>query len=242
MGKGVTQEEVMKMMNSVVSVTVHLYPTSYKTDMELYKTLSPVIMEHDFIPVNDMLTFELSYNSVLRCIDEMHGVKKYLKEFSDNFDINQGIEANYAALTDRYSSLEIILLYGVFKNLSYINMNIHLTNDNRPAREHYVTSLRLPDLKIDTLAIKLRDFGSQRVVDMVNKYLIEKVSFDDNVMSKHNLFMADNVGDFLSLIEQICQANEFDQEFVDMMKAISFLDIEELKHSIMLIITDWPVL
>ena len=49
MGKGMTKEDVAKLMMSVINVSVDLYPYDYKTDSAFVDMVMPVINEHDTI-------------------------------------------------------------------------------------------------------------------------------------------------------------------------------------------------
>lgn len=116
MEKGVSKEEIAQMMHSVVSVSTDIYPMSYDVDDKLMMMIYPYILEKGVIPKGDTVQIEISYNAMLKCIDNTYRIKKYLDGFRKDFDVDKGIEANYEKLTERYSSIEILLLYGVFKN------------------------------------------------------------------------------------------------------------------------------
>ncbi len=239
---GVTKEDVVKMMKSVVCVNVDLYPTSYNTDRKFCEIISSVIKERGFFSDKTDMVFDMSFNTLLKCIDDKLNLSKYITEFKNEFDLNAGIGADYDRLVSKYSSPEIIVFYGLFPDLSYFHINIHIGNDTRPSRKKTVTTLYLPDLQIDTISVKLRDLFPQNIVDEMNKYIIDTTGFEDNVMSKKNTFMANSVDEFFEVIENFCQRIGNDDLYKEMYSAFSFLDIDEIKQSIMIIITDWPIL
>lgn len=242
MGKGVSKEDVAQMMHSVVSVSTDIYPLSYDVDDKLMMMIYPYILEKSVIPKGGTIQIEMPRNAMLKCIDDTYGIKKYLDGFRKDFGADEGIEANYEKLTERYSSIEILLLYGVFKNLVYINFNIHFDKDERKEREKNITALRLPDLRIDIMSIKLRDFCDQNTTDAINQYIVANTGFEDNVMSRKNVFMTKPLTDFFTLLHDMCK----DPENVELGQALyelfSFLDIDEIKNTTLLVVTDWPVL
>lgn len=239
---GVSKEDVIKIMKSVVCVNVDLYPTDYETDQNFCDMIMSFIRERGIIPVDGVFTFDISFNTVLQCIDMKKKLSKYISEFKNEFDMSVGIGSDYDRLVSKYSSAEIILLYGLFPDLSYYHVNIYLNHDTRPTRKKNVTTLHLPDLQIDTMSIKLRDFLPQNVVDEINKYVVETTNFDDNVMSRKNTFMTNSIDEFFEAIEAFCQRLNNEYLYKEIYSAFSFLDIEEIKPSIMIIITDWPIL
>ena len=242
MGNGVSKEDVAQLMHSVVSVSTDIYPMSYDVDDKLTLMIYPYILENGVRPKGDTVQIKISYNAMLKCIDNTYGIKKYFDDFRKDFDVDKGIEANYEKLTERYSSIEILLLYGVFKNLVYINFNIHFDKDERKEREKNITVLKLPDLRIDTMSIKLRDFCDQNMTDVINKYIMTNTGFEDNVMSRKNVFMTESLTDFFTLLHDICQDLENGELGQALYEMFSFLDIDEIKNANLLVVTDWPVL
>lgn len=243
MGKGVSKEDVAQMMHSVVSVSTDIYPLSYDADYTLMKMIYPYILEKGVSPKGGgTVQIEISYNALLKCIDDTYGIKNYLDDFKKDFDADKGIEANYEKLTERYSSVEILLLYGVFKNLVYINFNVHFDKDERKGRERNMTVLRLPDLRIGTMSIKLRDFCDQNMTDAINQYAVTNTGFEDNVMSRKNVFMTESLTEFFTLLHDIGKDLENAELGQALYELFSFLDIDEIKNTTLLIVTDWPVL
>ena len=47
---------------------------------------------------------------------------------------------------------------------------------------------------------------SQNLVDDINKYVVDYTGFDDNVMSKKNTFMTNNIGEFFDFIASFWRA------------------------------------
>jgi len=242
MGKGVTEADVTKFMLSVVDVAVDLYPYDYKTDSKFVDMIMPVINEHDTVVENNTIVYDLSYNTILRCIDNKYDMGKYLAKFRNKYDISKGIKPYYDELLKEYSSPEILVLYGMFPTLVYVTTYIHLDKDTRPQREKHTVTLNIPDIRVKTLSVKLRDLCPQPVVDTINKYIISNTNFDNNVMSKKNTFMTDKVSDFFGVIESMCQSMSDDELYRELYSAFSFLDIDELNDCAIVIITDWPVL
>lgn len=242
MGKVVSKEDVAQMMHSVVSVSADVYPVSYDVDYELVEMLYPYIIEKGVKTKDGTVQIELSRNAMLECIDNTYGIKKYFNNFRKNFDVDRGIEANYEKLTNRYSSVEILLLYGVFKNLVYINFNIHFDEDKRKRREKNTTVLKLPDLRIDIMSIKLRDFCDQNMTDVINQYIVTNAGFEDNVMSRKNVFITESLTNFFTLLHDICKDLENGELGQALYELFSFLDIDEIKNTTLLVTTDWPVL
>ena len=242
MGKGITKEDVAKLMMSVIDVAVDLYPYDYKTDSEFVDMVMPVINEHDTMTENNTIVFDLPYNTLLRCIDDKHGMDRYLAKFRSKYDITRGIGPYYDNLVAEYSSPEILVLYGMFPCVVYITLYIHLDKDERPQRDKFVSTLNIPDMRIKTVSVKLRDLCTQQIVDIINKYVIANTNFDNNVMSKRNTFMTDNISDFFGVIESMCRNMNDDDLYRELYSAFSFLDIDEIKDSSIVITTDWPVL
>lgn len=242
MEKVISKEDVAQMMHSVVSVSTDIYPVSYDADYKLVEMIHPYILEKGVRTEENVIQIELSRNAMLECIDNTYGTKKYFNDFRKKFDVDRGIEANYEKLTNRYSSVEILLLYGVFKNLVYINFNIHLDEDKRKVRERNITALRLPDLRIDIMSIKLRDFCDQNTTDVINKYIVTNTRFEDNVMSRKNVFITESLTNFFTLLHDISKDLENGELEQALYEVFSFLDIDEIKDTILLVTTDWPVL
>ncbi len=242
MSKGFSKEDVSKMMLSVVGVSVDLYPVSYETDNKFVKMIDSEINESHDLSEDGTLKLEISYNTILKCIDTKYGMSEYMSEFAKSFDVTKGIEFYYDKLVEKYSSPEILILYGLFKNVVYFELTIHLEKDSRPMREKSITTLRLPDISINTVSVKLRDHCSQLMVDELNKYIIRTTGFVNNVMSKRNVFMTETITDLFNLIEGMCQDLENKELYEAFIEALSFLDITEIKDSITLIVTDWPIL
>jgi len=242
MGKGMTKEDVAKLMMSVINVSVDLYPYDYETDSAFVDMVMPVINEHDTLMENNAIVFDLSYNTLLRCIDDKYGMDKYVAKFKKKYDATKGIGPYYNDLVAEYSSPEILVLYGMFPSIVYITLYIHLDKDERPQRDKLVSMLSIPDMKIKTVSVKLRDLCSQEIVDIINKYVIANTNFDNNVMSKRNTFMTDKISDFFGVIETMCQSMGDDELYRELYSVFSFLDIDEIKDSAIIITTDWPVL
>lgn len=242
MGKDISKEDVAQMMHSVVSVSTDLYPVSYDADYKLVKMIQPYTLERGVRTEDDTIQVEISRNRLMECIDNTYGIKKYFNDFRKKFDVDRGIEANYEKLTLRYSSVEILLLYGVFKNLVYINFNIHLDEDKRKRREKNITVLRLPDLRINIMSIKLRDFCDQNMTDVINQYCVTNAGFEDNVMSRKNVFIAESLPNFFTLLHNISKDLENGELEQELYEVFSFLDIDEIKNTTLLVVTDWPVL
>lgn len=239
---GVSKEDVIKMMKSVVTVSTDLYPSSYKTDSTLLTVIYPFLAEHNITAENGVVHAELSYNTVLKCIDDTYGVKNYLKEFNKYFKPEDGIEKNYDKLVEKYSSIEILLLFGIFQNLVYINFNIYLDPDTRPKRDKLVTTMKLPDLRIEVMSIKLRDYCDQNVTDIINKYILTSSEVEDNVMSRKNVFMTDTTQDFFDILKAMCTVLD-DAELMELLfELFSFLNIDEISDCALLVITDWSIL
>ena len=234
MGKGMTKEDVAKLMMSVINVSVDLYPF---VDMVM-----PVINERDTLLENNAIVFDLSYNTLLRCIDDKYDIGKYVSKFRKKYDVAKGIGQYYNDLVSEYSSPEILVLYGMFPSIVYITLHIHLDHDERSQRDKLVSMLNIPDMKIKTVSVKLRDLCSQDIVDIINKYVIANTNFDNNVMSKRNTFMTDKISDFFGVIEAMCLGMNDDELYRELYSAFSFLDIDEIKDSAIVITTDWPVL
>lgn len=242
MGATVSREDVIKMMKSVVTVSTDIYPSSYKTDSVLLTIIYPFLAEHNISAENGVVHAEMSYNTLLKCIDDTYGIKNYLKEFNKYFKPEEGIEKNYKRLIEKYSSIEILLLFGVFQNLVYVEFNIYLDDDKRPAREKLVTTMKLPDIRIEVMTVKLRDYCDQNMTDIINKYILTSTNVEDNVMSKKNVFMTDTISDFFDILKTMCSILD-DGELMDaLFELFSFLNIDELNTCALLIITDWPVL
>ena len=240
--KQITEKDISKILRSVICVKTDLYPDEYPTDRTFFNMISHIMNERGHSKTGGVVSFDVSYNTILKCIDESCGLSGYVKEFGDNFDISKGIGRNYDALVSRYSSPEIVLLCGLFPNLSYMHFNIHLGKDMRESRKKYMTCLNVPDLSIDTISIKLRDYMSQNLVDDINKYVVDYTGFDDNVMSKKNTFMTNNIGEFFDFIASFCSTTGNDQLYDELYSLFGFLDIEEIRDSAMIMVTDWPVL
>lgn len=239
---GVSKEDVVRLMKSVVCVSVDLYPMSYAPDAVFADIVSSVMKERGVTGKDGSLTFDISFNGVLKCLDDRLSLSDYITEFKKSFNMDLGIGAEYDRLVSRYSSPEIVLFYGLFPDLSYFHISVHPDKDIRGSREKYVTSLYLPDLRIDTVSVKLRDYMKQSTVDELNRYIVDTTGFDDNVMSKKNMFMTNTIGEFFDLVEEFCKSIGDEDLYRNIYSAFSFLDIDEIKKSAMLVITDWPVL
>lgn len=242
MGKPVTPEEVIKLMHSVFRISVDLYPNSYKTDAKFINVLKPELRKRGLNIKKKLLNFEMSYDDIIKCIGTAYDMQNYISEFHNTFKINDGIGKNYDALLSKYTAIEIVLLYNLYPNMVYVDFTVHNGKTDYPNMEKLVTAFRLPDIKIKTVSLRLRNYAEQNTVDLINKFIIKTGQFPNDAMSKRNIFMVNHVTDFMMILEEICKQNNYDPALAELIQQISFMDINEISDVAVLVITDWPIL
>lgn len=237
-----TSNDIISLLRSVLSVGVDIYPDAYPTDKELLEIIRPKLKKagiranHKF---NDEV-FNISMREFLVLLDLKYGLRNWLDKFASKFDIEDGIESHYGELVREYSSIEIIVFYRIFQNLSNIGICIHSGKDERIERKKNATVMRLPDAEIDAIEVVLREYYPQEVVDLINKFCIANGTFRNDGMSRSFTTMCDTVKDFHNVLRAIAEWSGNEDMLKTLAEPIGFTEISEINDAAVVITTDYP--
>lgn len=229
MSNSITPNDVAKMMVSVSEMEFKLYPNTYDTDARIAKILRLRSSRNMY------------RNEMFAHIDNYYGgVAKWFDLFKKRFGDSVSIEEHYDELISNFSSPEIIAYYNIYPNLSYYSFRVMDEKDDRDCREINKTVMCLPDTSIKSMYINLRNLFQQDVVDKMNKYFIANNMLVDNAMFKKPAVVTVEVAALLDIFGEFV-AQYKDEKFADVVYAgISFIDIDELAHTRVTLLTDYP--
>lgn len=232
--------DVITLLRSVLSVTSTIYPDAYETDKRLFDIIRPKLKAGRRKVTYHGESFNISVREMLALIDMKYGFKKWFDEFSSKFNVDEGIDKNYKRLVSEYSSVEILMYYNIFQNLSNITVTIISGEDMRPQRVRNTTVMKLPDTVIDTIEIVLRDFYTQDVVDIINQFCIDNGSFRNDGMSRTFTTICDNMHDFHNVLKSIGEWGD-NEDFVKvLLTPLLFTEIGEIANTAVIVTTDYP--
>lgn len=225
-------------------LSVDLYPKSYEADERVCTILRPYIamLDKEGETVGNDFDFDISIISFMMCIDLYHGVSEWRKDFNAYREESDDIQDCIQKAKERFSPIEIVMLLGIYPNITKLKFRVHKGKDTRRRRNTSVYLKLLPDISISSVSIRLRKYLPQAYVDMFNKFCIMKNVCDNNVIGRDCVIKVNSVEGMLSMFADMVGElgnQEVEKKFY---KTFEYFDTDELSGVGVTLVTDFGVL